>query len=950
MTLRRVFRPALAGILVILLVVGSAPRTARGSTVLNVEASPVYAGEAASYHLWGTIEAGDQVAGVDALRIEFKWDTAVALAGDPPAGSVLINGEVARSAHWTVYPAPVDNHGATTSVALTVQLPRAGMLTSSVDILLTEAAGVVNPKLERPCYTIFVWMLKQGREVGYLASNQYTIARSRVQQVTLSCTPAIVSQRAAYDVSFVTGSVGNLQTGVDCLRIAFNGGVSIPSSGAADCVTVNGVSCKGKVFRDASAMNVLVIYVPVDITAGQHVAVSFCAEYGLVNPSREGLVSCTVSSSIETALVASNGVAIGGLNVREAQLALSDPSAGARTALSLSFRTSTLGRLVAGDHIMLALPPALVSSALVASGMATLNQGPAPYTVAGSTVDVQVPAAIPAAGLVQLVLPVEAGIVNPPQQGPVTIGIRTTSDTTQASVSTVVVPPAVRDASAVFSTLATGDHPSVHVSFVTSPTGALSSGNDTITVSFASSFTLGADVLPGSVTVNGVTAAQYGVEGSELRVVTPIDVAAGSPVVVAFTGQPALASPAEPGSVSLRVSTSRDLTPAEVGPFRFREVLPVSCTMTPAEPNGQNGWYVGSAPSVRLDAGTGRSVWYRWDDAPYQLFAETMVTAPEGVHTLWYYGVDADGVAWEPVQKEVKVDTAKPVVTIDDANGVHGVSDGLVRLTGHVSEPVEVLQFNGVSATVAADLSFAVSLPVGQQSGMAGSYARDPAGNVATSVFTVRIDAMAPRLTLIEPATPQVSVSTDAVRIRCTLDEQGEVTANGIPAQFIGTEWVADVPLQEGSNAILLAASDAFGNTSEVALTVVRMRVPDIVLTVGKNQAVVGGRMVDLEVAPVISQSSTMVPLRFVTEVLGGSVDWNAAMQIVTITLGDSVVQLQVGSTMALVGSDVVSLTAAPMLVQGRTMVPLRFVSETLGAAVTWDGSLKTVTIVLAHN
>lgn len=950
MTLRRLFRPVLAGMLAILLVVGSAPRTARGSTVLNVEASPVYAGEVASYHLWGTIAAGDQVAGVDALRIEFKWDTSEALAGDPPAGSVLVNGEPARSAHWTVYPAPVDNHGATTSVALTVQLPRAGMLTSSVDILLTQAAGVVNPKLERPCYTIFVWMLKQGREVGYLASSQYTIARSRVQQVALSCTPAIVSQKAAYEVSFVTGSVGNLQTGVDYLRIAFNGGVVIPSSGAADCVTVNGVSCKGKVFRDASAMNALLIYAPVNITAGQHVTVSFCDEYGLANPSREGLVSCTVSSSIETAEVMSNGVAIGGLNVREAHLALSDPSAGARTAMTLSFRTSALGRLAQGDHIMVTLPPALVSAALSMSGTAIVNQQQTPYAVSGSTVTVDVPVAISASSLVELVLPVEAGIVNPPQQGPVTVEIRTTSDTTPASVSATIVPPSVQGAAATFSTLATGDNPSLQVSFVTSTTGALSLGNDTITVSFASPFTLGTEVLPGSIAVNGVGALQYGVEGDDLRVVVPVDVAAGSPVTVTFAAQPALRSPAEPGAVVLLVSTSRDLTPAQVGPFRFREALPVVCSMTPQEPSGQNGWYVGSAPSIRLDAGTGGSVWYRWDDAPFEPVAGAAISAPEGVHVLWYYGVDTDGVAWEPLQKQVKVDTVKPVVTIDDVGGVHGARDGFVQLTGRVSEPVEVLQFNGVPCTVAADLSFSASLPVEQQSGMVGSYVRDPAGNVSTSVFTLRIDGTAPRITLLEPASPELSISADTVHIRCAIDEQGEVTVNGVAAQFVGSEWVADVPLQEGSNAIVLVAADAYGNKSELALTVVRTRVPDIVLTVGKTQAVVGGKPVDLDVAPLISQSSTMVPLRFVTEVLGGSVDWNAGMQIVTIVLGDSVIQLQVGSVMALVGSDVVSLTAAPILVDGRTMVPLRFVSETLGAAVTWDGSLKTVTIVLAHD
>jgi hypothetical protein len=92
-----------------------------------------------------------------------------------------------------------------------------------------------------------------------------------------------------------------------------------------------------------------------------------------------------------------------------------------------------------------------------------------------------------------------------------------------------------------------------------------------------------------------------------------------------------------------------------------------------------------------------------------------------------------------------------------------------------------------------------------------------------------------------------------------------------------------------------------------------------------------------------------MVPLRFVSEILGATVDWNAGMQIVTITFGKRVIQLQIGSLMALVGTEVVSLAAAPMLSQGRTLVPLRFVSESLGATVTWDGVLQTVTMVLAQ-
>jgi hypothetical protein len=113
--------------------------------------------------------------------------------------------------------------------------------------------------------------------------------------------------------------------------------------------------------------------------------------------------------------------------------------------------------------------------------------------------------------------------------------------------------------------------------------------------------------------------------------------------------------------------------------------------------------------------------------------------------------------------------------------------------------------------------------------------------------------------------------------------------------------------------------------------------------------ASVGDRTVDMGVAPIISESRTMVPLRFVSEILGATVDWNAAMQIVTLSLGERVIQVQIGSLMAVVDKSVVRMDAAPMLSQGHTLVPLRFISESLGATVTWDAVLKTVTVALAR-
>ncbi len=950
MTIRRWLRLITTMILTTGFLVVGLHATAQASTVLTVEATPNFAGEPAAYHLWGSIAAGDQVAGVDSIRIEFKWDTTVTGAVNPPAGSVLINGEAAPSARWTIYPSPTDSHGATRSVALTAQLPRSGMLTSDVDILLTQQAGIINPSLERPCYTAFVWLLKHGVEVGYLSSNQYTIARSRVQNVSLSCTPAIIGQKASYELSFVTGVTGAMQTGVDYFRVAFQGQVSVPSTGAADCIDINGVSCKGKVFRDAASSSALLLYTPVDISPSELVTITFCNAYGLVNPIREGLVSCSVSSSIETQAVTSNQVAIGGLNVRDTSVVLSDPSAGASTAMTLSFTTSALGRLPAGSHIMLDLSAAYASASLAPSGTAILNNQPASFVAAGSLVTIDVPADVSAGGSVTLTLPREAGLVNPLVQGPVSIGIRTTSDTTVATAKGTVTPPAVTGADATFSTLAIGGHASLQVRFVTSAAGALSAGQDTITITFAPSFILASDFQAGSMTVNGVAATQYAVQNSnQLQIVVPAAIGPGSPVTVHIAAQAALQNPASPGSVSLGIMTSKDLTPVDVGPMKFREAMSVACSIDPAAPNGHNGWYVGTAPAITFDAGAGRTVLFRFDAQPYALYSGVPVVALEGTHTLSYYGVDADGVAWEPVQRDIRVDTVKPTVMLDGMDGIHGAVDGFIELTGHVSEPLEVLQFNSIPATVNEDLSFSVRLPVAQQSGMLGGYARDLAGNVATSISNLRIDTTAPRITMLSPVELNPTVSSDSIHIQCSIDELGKVTIGGNPAVFDGNVWTADVALQEGANSIVVEACDDVGNMSRVVLAVTYRRNSDIILTIGKTTAAMGDHTMDMGVAPVISGSSTMVPLRFVSEALGARVNWEPSLQIATITLGKRVIQLQIGSSIAMVDSSVTALTAAPILLQGHTLVPLRFVSETLGANVTWNGALQTVTIVLAQ-
>ncbi len=115
----------------------------------------------------------------------------------------------------------------------------------------------------------------------------------------------------------------------------------------------------------------------------------------------------------------------------------------------------------------------------------------------------------------------------------------------------------------------------------------------------------------------------------------------------------------------------------------------------------------------------------------------------------------------------------------------------------------------------------------------------------------------------------------------------------------------------------------------------------------GKTAATINGKTEQLEAAPYIhaASSSTMLPFRFIADTMGAQVGWNSTTRQVTFKLDDRTVVLTIGSRVAKVNGKSVTMATAPVIQNGRTMVPLRFVSENLGASVQWDGASRRVTI-----
>ena len=108
----------------------------------------------------------------------------------------------------------------------------------------------------------------------------------------------------------------------------------------------------------------------------------------------------------------------------------------------------------------------------------------------------------------------------------------------------------------------------------------------------------------------------------------------------------------------------------------------------------------------------------------------------------------------------------------------------------------------------------------------------------------------------------------------------------------------------------------------------------------------INGTKMEFDVSPVLANGRTMVPLRSIFEALGAKVYWNESNETVSgiSRSGDRVV-ISIGSNVATVNDKAAEIDAPPIVVNDRTLVPLRFISETFGCEVGWEDTTQTVSI-----
>ncbi len=113
---------------------------------------------------------------------------------------------------------------------------------------------------------------------------------------------------------------------------------------------------------------------------------------------------------------------------------------------------------------------------------------------------------------------------------------------------------------------------------------------------------------------------------------------------------------------------------------------------------------------------------------------------------------------------------------------------------------------------------------------------------------------------------------------------------------------------------------------------------------------IIDGKVIDFDQPPVVIDGRTMVPLRMIFDALGAVMEWSQSTQTVTATKGKTTVKLTIGAHIAYVNGEERILDSPGIIVNERTLVPARFIGESLDANVGWNEETLTVTIESKEN
>lgn len=543
------------------------------------------------------------------------------------------------------------------------------------------------------------------------------------------------------------------------------------------------------------------------------------------------------------------------------------------------------------------------------------------------------------------------------------------------------------------------------INFKTSTTGSLAAGSGEIHIKFQDAFFVPPTISSAQVSINNVAPESVKVTGKEIVLVVSQAIEGGSDVSVTIQGSAGIKNPAQNGTYKLSVWTSSDATPVYTPDISISPsaVHNAKVTVIP-QLAGMQAMYI-----VTFQTGTsglldpGDTIVIKFPEGtfiPSSMPVDKVKVNNQKPQNVLVSGTTVSIVTASPIPSNFTV-----IVQFNAESGIKNPSTpGTYEIFIHTTK--ETNDTKSSSYSIIKRVSTSLNITPSSPDGKNGFYKTSPMVEIKADVpqglsYTIyyklddeanfkkyqssiaipdgnhtlyyysvdsynnkeplhmqsfKVDTQKPILSITSPSANQtfydksvaisgvtepgvdLLVSTGSTKTQLSVDKNGKFQFN-----FTFSN--------EGDVLITFTAEDEAGNLTILKFPLKYVFQRNIMLVVGTKEAYVNGNEKPLKEAPFIYKGRVLVPVRFVSEVLGAVVNWDKVFKIVIISLNNKIVRLQVGNHTADAGDGkIVKLDVAPVIKDGTTFVPIRFISEALGAKVEWDSVHGIVRITYPKN
>lgn len=297
-----------------------------------------------------------------------------------------------------------------------------------------------------------------------------------------------------------------------------------------------------------------------------------------------------------------------------------------------------------------------------------------------------------------------------------------------------------------------------------------------------------------------------------------------------------------------------------------------------------------------------------------------------------------------------------PEITLNSPQDNALVNTKSIKVSGTVVDDTSVNEFliNGEPFVLSETGNFEKNITLAEGENTITFKATDIFMNEKVLSIKVFCDTVPPSFAFEVPS----ETTQSKITIKGTTEKDAKVFFRDVQLKNRNGNFQIEVDLQEGKNYFFFSFEDPAGNKSRTTVAIERKIVTTIVLEIGSPVMYVNSSPTEIDpgrnTVPIIRNGRTLLPVRAIIESLGGYISWDSNERKVFINLGTIKIELWIGKNIARVNGvnkpiDPENPEVVPLIVNDRTMLPIRFIAENLGATVDWDAEKKIVKITYVH-